>query len=227
MKLSWAVKSLGLGTIIAGLSSLSAFAKDLGFKEPATPVMKDIVFFHDKILLPLIIVISLFVLALLIWVMVRFNEKSNPNPASFTHNTTIEIIWTAVPVLILIFISIFSFPLLYKEDVVPAKYDVTIKATGNQWFWGYEYMDDSAISLTANMLSRDEAKAQGKPEMLATDTQVVLPVNKIIRVQVTAADVIHAWAVPEFGVKIDAVPGKLNETWFKAEKNWHFLWAML
>lgn len=218
MKLTWAIKSFGFGAIIAGLSAAAVNAAEMGFREPATPVMKDIVFFHDSILLPLCIIISLFVLALLIYVMIKYNAKANPTPATFTHNSTIEIIWTAVPVLILIFISIFSFPLLYKEDVVPKNYDMTIKATGHQWYWDYEYVDDSGITLTANMLTREEAKAQNKPAMLATDVQVVVPVNKIIRLQTTAADVIHSWTIPEFGVKIDAVPGKLNEEWFKAEK---------
>lgn len=218
MKLTWAKKSFGFGAIIAGILSNIAHAEPLGFRDAATPVMRDIVNFHDNILLPLCIIISVFVLALLIYVMIKYNAKSNPNPASFTHNTTIEIIWTAVPVLILIFISIFSFPLLYKEDVVPKNYDLTIKATGHQWYWNYDYVDDSEISLTANMLTREEAKAQNKPAMLSTDVQVVVPVNKIIRLQTTAADVIHSWTIPEFGVKIDAVPGKLNEAWFKVEK---------
>lgn len=218
MRISDAVSALGLGAGFCVLASSSAFAQGLGFKEGVSPVMRDISFFHDSILMPIIVIITLFVLALLIFVMVRFNEKANPTPATFTHHSTLEIVWTAVPVLILLGIATVSFPLLYKEDVVPAKYDMTIKAIGNQWFWQHEYIDHEGVALTSNYLSKEDAAAQNKPYLLGTDAPVLIPVNKTVRLQVTAADVIHSWAMPQFGVKIDAMPGKLNETWFKAEK---------
>jgi cytochrome c oxidase subunit II len=146
------------------------------------------------------------------------NKQANPVPAKFTHNTTVEIVWTVVPVLILVFISLFSFPLLYKEDQTPAKYDMTVKVTGHQWYWSYEYPDHEGIAFDANMLPDTEAKAAGKPVLLATDNAVVVPVGKVVRVQITASDVIHSWAMPAFGVKMDAVPGRLNEAWFNVEK---------
>lgn len=218
MKISDAVSALGFGLAFGAFTTNAAFAQGLGFKEGVTPVMKDILVFHDKILLPIIIIITLFVLALLVYVIVRFNEKANPKPATFTHHSTLEIVWTAVPVLILMGIATVSFPLLYKEDVVPAKYDLTIKAIGNQWFWQHEYVDHEGVALTSNYLSKEDAAAQNKPYLLGTDAPIVIPVNKVVRLQVTAADVIHSWAMPQFGVKIDAMPGKLNESWFKAEK---------
>lgn len=219
MNFSKADKFICFSALASILGATNAFANGLGFQEPVTPIMHDIVNFHDKILMPIIVVISLFVLGLLVWIIVRYNAKSNPKPATFTHNTTIEIIWTAVPVLILLFIAIFSFPLLYKEDVVPSKYDLTIKATGHQWYWEYEYPDYEGVSVTANMLeTREEAQKAGKPFRLGTDNAIIVPVGKVVRLQTTAADVIHSWTVPEFGVKIDAVPGKLNQEWFQVEK---------
>lgn len=218
MRISKSLSALGLGSGLSAMFALPSIAEGLGFKEGVTPVMKDIHVFHDKILLPIIVIITLFVLALLVYVMVRFNEKANPTPATFTHHSTLEIVWTAVPVLILMGIATISFPLLYKEDVVPAKYDLTIKAIGNQWFWQHEYVDHEGVALTSNFLSKEDAAAQNKPYLLGTDAPILIPVNKTIRLQVTAADVIHSWAMPQFGVKIDAMPGKLNEAWFKAEK---------
>ena len=205
---------------ISGAANASNGASKYDFQAPNSPVMHDIKWFHDFILIPMEIIICLFILALLVFVAFKFNAKSNPKPATFTHNVPLEIVWTAVPVIILLIISYFSFPLLYKADVTPAKYDLTIKAIGNQWYWDYEYTDHEGLSLTANMLSEADAKAQNKPRLLGTDNPVVVPVGKTVRVQVTApgAGVIHSWAVPAFGVKVDAVPGRLNETWFKAER---------
>lgn len=215
----------GFATIFANLAMVnlanaSEGATRYDFQAPNSPVMHDIKWFHDVVLIPMEIIISLFILALLVFVIIRFNAKSNPKPATFTHNVPLEIVWTAIPVVILMIISAFSFPLLYKADVTPAKYDLTIKAIGNQWYWDYEYMDHEGLTLTANMLSEADAKAQNKPRLLGTDNPVVVPVGKTVRVQVTApgAGVIHSWAVPAFGVKVDAVPGRLNETWFKAER---------
>lgn len=186
----------------------------MGFQEAVTPVMEDIESFHH-ILLITITAIVLFVTALLLIVMVRFNRKANPTPSKTSHNTAIEVLWTVLPVLILVFIAIPSFRLLYKQLEIPQA-ELTIKATGNQWYWGYEYPDNGDLSFDANMVPEDELN--GRPRLLATDEVVVVPVDTVVRVVVTAADVIHAWAVPAFGVKIDAVPGRLNETWFKAEK---------
>ncbi|WP_293549543.1 cytochrome c oxidase subunit II [Parvibaculum sp.] len=186
----------------------------MGFQEAVTPVMEDIESFHHFLLI-IITAIVLFVSALLVYVMVRFNRKSNPTPSKTSHNTLIEVLWTVLPVLILVVIAIPSFRLLYKELVVPPA-ELTIKATGNQWYWGYEYPDNGGISFDANMVPEDELN--GRPRLLATDEAVVVPVDTTVRVIVTGADVIHAWAVPAFGVKVDAVPGRLNETWFRAEK---------
>jgi len=182
-----------------------------------TPLRQDAIFFHDVILMPIITVITLFVLALLVWVVVRYNKKANPTPAKWSHNTVVEVIWTLAPVLILVFISIFSFKLLFAYNDMP-KPDLTIKATGYQWYWGYEYPDQKIGEFISNILPEDQAKAAGKPYRLAATEPLVVPVNKVVRVQVTGADVIHAFAVPSFGIITDAVPGRLNETWFKAER---------
>ncbi|MEN9856806.1 MAG: hypothetical protein RLZZ157_1932 [Pseudomonadota bacterium] len=192
--------------------------RGLGLQAPVTEVMRDITFFHDSILLPIIIAISVFVAALLAYCIVRFSAKANPVPAKFTHNTTIEIVWTMIPVLILVFISLFSFPLLYKSDQVPSKVDMTIKVTGHQWYWSYEYPDHDGLSFDANALPVEEAKAAGKPYLLAADNAVYVPVDKTVRLQLTATDVIHGFLVPAFGIHMDASPGRLGEMWFKADK---------
>ncbi len=194
----------------------------LGLQPAASPVMRDIHVFHDWLLLPIITVVTIIVMALLAYVMVKFNAKANPTPAKFTHNVLVEVVWTAIPVLILIVIAIPSFRLLYKEDVTPANVDLTVKVTGHQWYWSYEYPDQEGIAFQSLMLTKEEAEAAGKPYLLATDTQVVVPVNKVVRLQITAADVIHSWALPALGVKMDAVPGRLNEAWFKAEREGTF-----
>ena len=179
-----------------------------------SPVMDNIVSFHN-FLSALIIVITLFVLALLVIVVVKFNAKANPVPSRTTHNTLIEVVWTLVPVLILVGIAVPSFRLLFLELDVP-KADLTIKATGKQWYWSYAYPDNGKFEF-------DSLMAQDKqPRLLGVDNEMVVPVNKVIRVQVTGADVIHAFALPAFGVKIDAIPGRLNETWFKATKTGMF-----
>lgn len=176
---------------------------------------------HDmhSLLLILITIITIFVVALLGYVIFRFSAKRNPEPRRFTHNTVIEVIWTVVPVIILAVIAGPSIRLLYFQEEIPP-YDLTIKATGHQWFWDYSYPvgEDQEISLTAIMLSKAEAQEQNLPWLLATDTAMVVPVGKVVRLQLTASTVIHAWTVPAFGVKMDAVPGRLNETWFRAEQ---------
>jgi cytochrome c oxidase subunit 2 len=200
------------GVAWAGLGQPSPW--ELGLQQAGSPVMEDIVWFHD-FLLYIIIAIALFVLALLVIVMVRFNARTNPVPSRTTHNTFIEVVWTVVPVLILVTIAVPSFRLLFYQLKVPPA-DVTVKATGKQWFWSYSY-PDSKFEFDSLMLQDKDLKA-GQPRLLAVDNEMVVPVNKVVRVQVTGADVIHSFAVPSFGIKIDAIPGRLNETWFKAER---------
>jgi cytochrome c oxidase subunit 2 len=187
----------------------------LGFQGAVTPVMVDITWFHD-FLLYIITAVTVFVLALLVIVMVKFNARANPTPSKTTHNTLIEVIWTVVPVIILVAIAIPSFRLLFFQLNIPQA-DLTIKATGKQWFWSYAYPDNGGFEFDSLML-QDKDRKPDQPRLLAVDNEIVVPVNKTVRMQVTAADVIHAFAVPSFGVKIDAVPGRLNETWFKATK---------
>jgi cytochrome c oxidase subunit 2 len=186
----------------------------LGLQAGATPVMDDIIWFHD-FLLWVIAAIVVFVLTLLVIVVVKFNARANPVPSRTTHNTTIEVAWTVVPVLILVAIAVPSFRLLfYQLNTPPA--DLTVKATGKQWFWSYSY-PDSKFEFDSLMVADKDLKP-GQPRLLTVDNEMVVPVNKVVRVLTTGADVIHSWAVPSFGVKIDAVPGRVNETWFKAER---------
>jgi cytochrome c oxidase subunit 2 len=196
-----------------------AVDRQINLMPAATDHMQSIHDFHN-LMLVIITGITLFVLGLLVWVMVRYNAKANPKPATWSHNTMIEVVWTLVPVVILAFIGLQSLRLLYEGDVVPDNPDVTVKATGHQWNWSYTYPDLGVEIELSEMATDEEAKAAGEPRLLAVKEggRVVVPVNKIIRVQVTAADVIHSWAVPALGVKSDAVPGRLNETWFKANR---------
>jgi cytochrome c oxidase subunit 2 len=210
-----AVGHLDGGFVASAFADGMPVATGFGLQAAATPVMEDIHSFHN-LLLTVIVAIVVFVTALLLYVMVRFNRKSNPTPSKTTHNTLLEVLWTVVPVMILVIIAIPSFRLLYKEVVIPQA-DLTIKATGYQWYWGYEYPDNGGISFDANIVADADLKP-GQPRLLATDNDVVVPVDTTVRVIVTGADVIHSWAVPSFGVKIDAVPGRLNETWFHATK---------
>jgi len=209
-----------LGLAVAGaavFASGAAFA-ELGQPSPweytlqpsGSPVMDNIHWFHN-VLLTIITVITLFVLALLITVMVKFNARANPVPSRTTHNTLIEVAWTLIPVLILVGIAVPSFRLLFLELDVP-KADLTVKATGKQWYWSYAYPDNGKFEFDS-LLAQDK-----QPRLLGVDNEMVVPVGKVIRVQTTGADVIHSFAVPAFGIKIDAIPGRLNETWFKAEK---------
>jgi cytochrome c oxidase subunit 2 len=177
--------------------------------------MTEIVSFHNNILLPVIIAISVFVLFLMIYVCIRFRASKNPNPSKTTHNVAVEVLWTLIPCLILIVMAVPSFKILYKQDTIP-KADVTVKAVGYQWYWGYEYPDENII-FESYMIKEDELK-DNQPRLLTVDNEVVVPVNKVVKVLITANDVLHAWALPSFGVKRDAVPGRINETWFKAEK---------
>jgi cytochrome c oxidase subunit 2 len=186
----------------------------LGLQQAATPVMENVAWFHD-FLLYIITAIAGFVLLLLLIVIVRFNARSNPTPTRTTHNTLLEVAWTLLPVIILVAIAVPSFKLLFFQLTIPAS-DVTVKATGKQWFWTYSY-PDSNFEFDSLML-QDKERKPDQPRLLAVDNEMVVPVNKVVRVQVIGADVIHAFAVPSFGIKIDAVPGRLNETWFKATR---------
>src|SRR6476661_2778535 len=225
MKMSMGQIGRGLlGLTVAGVALAAggaAFA-ELGqpapwewkLQESASPVMDNITWFHN-FLFVLITLITLFVLALLVVVVVKFNARANPVPSRTTHNTLIEVAWTLIPVLILVGIAVPSFRLLFLQLDVP-KADLTIKATGKQWYWSYAYPDNGKFEFDS-LLVQDK-----KPRLLGVDNEMVVPVNKVVRIQTTGADVIHSFAVPAFGIKIDAIPGRLNETWFKATKTGMF-----
>src|SRR5580700_3019365 len=209
-----------LGFAVAGVALVAcgaAFAEmgqpapwEYKLQESASPVMDNITWFHN-FLFVLITLITLFVLALLIIVMVKFNAKANPVPSKTTHNTLIEVAWTLIPVLILVGIAVPSFRLLFEELDIP-KADLTVKATGKQWYWSYAYPDNGKFEY-------DSLLAQAKqPRLLGVDNEMVVPINKVVRIQTTGADVLHSFATPDFGIKIDSIPGRLNETWFKATK---------
>jgi len=229
------VKTLtGIGTALAGLTLAGAvwaqdalqnlehvgkpMPKGMNFQPAATELARDIQWL-DHMILVIITVITLFVMLLLLWVIVRYNRKRNPNPASFTHNSAVEVTWTIVPIVILIVIGVFSLPVLFKQLEIP-KADINIKITGNQWYWSYEYTDEG-FGFDSFLLAKEDLAANGyTPDewLLATDAAVVVPVNKIVVLHITGSDVIHSWAIPAFGVKQDAVPGRLAESWFKAER---------
>jgi cytochrome c oxidase subunit 2 len=208
-----------LGALLA--SAGSALAENIGQPTPwalglqpaASPVMADIITFHN-FLLVIITAIAVFVLVLLLIVMFRFNARANPTPSRRTHNALIEVVWTIVPVIILVAIAIPSFRLLFVQLDVP-KPDVTVKATGHQWEWSYAYPDNGNFEFLSQIVEEKDLKP-GQPRLLTVDNEMVVPVNKVVHVLVTGADVIHSFAVPSFGIKIDAVPGRLNDTWFKA-----------
>ena len=211
-------------TALAAFVAAPAWAQDLlgqptpggiNLQPAAAPLKHEAIFFHDVVLMPVITIITLLVLGLLIWIAIRFNKKANPVPAKWSHNTVIEIIWTVVPVLILVGISLFSFRLLFAYHDMPDP-DLTVKVTGNQWNWAYEYPDQGVAEYISNMTPEDRAPAH--LYRLAADEPMVVPVGKTVRLLVTASDVIHAVALPAFGLKTDAVPGRVNETWFNAEK---------
>jgi cytochrome c oxidase subunit 2 len=188
----------------------------INFQEAVTPIAERVHSFHD-LLLVIITAITLFVLALLVWTMIRFNKRANPEPAKFSHGTLVEVVWTVVPVLILVIIAIPSFRLLYYSDVIPEA-DFTIKTTAQNWYWDYVYPDHGGFEFSSTMLPEDEASAEGLPYLLEVDEKIVVPVNATVRLQVTAGDRLHSWTIPAFGVKMDAVPGRLNETWFQATR---------
>jgi cytochrome c oxidase subunit II len=204
----------GGNAALAGMGQPSPW--EIGLQDSATPIMSDITWFHD-VLLWITAVISGFVLLLLLIIIVRFNARANPIPTRTTHNTLLEVLWTILPVIILACIAVPSFRLLFVQLDVP-KPDLTVKATGSQWYWTYNYPDNGNLKITSAMLDEEHLKQlkPDEPRLLAVDNDMVVPVNKVVHVIVTGTDVIHSFNVPSFGIRIDAVPGRINETWFKA-----------
>ena len=207
-----------LTTIVTGASVTSAQQPtdwQLGFQDAHSPTMERIISLND-ILFWICVAISVFVIGLMAYIFLRFNRKRNPTPKKFSHNSLIEVIWTVVPVIILVAIAVPSLRLLFYMDTTDDP-EMTIKAIGHQWYWSYEYPDlGEDISFDAVMLQEDELE-DGQPRLLATDETVVVPVDTNIRLLVTAGDVIHAWTIPSFGIKIDAIPGRVNEGWFRVD----------
>jgi len=232
------LKSMMTGLVDA-LAALPAMAQEglaivgkpidqkMGFQPAATELARDLQWL-DGMILYIITAIVIFVCALLAIVIVRYNRRANPNPASFTHNSPVEVAWTIIPILILVFIGAFSLPVLFKQQEIPEG-EINIKVTGYQWYWGYEYTDegfgfDSFMIGDGKVLTPEveqelvDAGYSKNEFLLATDTAVVVPVNKVVVMQLTGADVIHSWTIPAFGVKQDAVPGRISQLWFKAER---------
>lgn len=221
-----AISASGLAATLALVAATPTWAQALmgqptpggiDLQPAASPLKADAIWFHNAILLPMCIIISLLVLGLLAWCVIKYNKKSNPTPARWSHNTLVEVVWTVLPVMVLVGISLFSFRLLFAYHDMPEP-DLTVKATGNQWNWAYEYPDQGVSEYVSNMLPEDEARARNVPYLLAADEAMVVPVGQTVRVLVTASDVIHSFALPAFGLKTDAIPGRVNETWFKADR---------
>ena len=210
---------LSLFLPLIGLSGVASAGEptpwQLGFQDAASPVAAKIAFLHDYVVLPVIVIISVFVIGLLIYIVVRFSEKNNPIPSKRTHHRNLEIIWTVIPVVILAVIFIPSFGIMKLAERAPSV-DMTLKVTGNQWYWTYDYMDHEGLEFDAYILADDELK-EGK-RLMETDNPVVLPVGKNIRLLLTASDVLHNWAVPALAVRLDTNPGRLNETWVRIDK---------
>jgi cytochrome c oxidase subunit 2 len=207
----------GTGMAFAGLGQPTPW--QMGLQDSASPIMDDITGFNT-FLIWVTTAIAVFVLILLGIIIVRFNARANPTPSRTTHNTPLEIIWTIVPVIILVLIAVPSFRLLFLQLNVP-KPDLTVKATGKQWFWTYNYPDNGNFEFDSLLVAEKDLKA-GQPRLLTVDNEMVVPVNKVVHVLVTGADVIHSFTVPSFGIRIDAIPGRINETWFKATKEGMF-----
>jgi len=201
------------GSALAGLGQPSPW--QLGLQESATPVMDNIIWFHD-FLLYIITAIALFVLLLLLVVIVRFNARSHPVPSRTTHNTVLEVAWTTIPIIILLVIAVPSFKLLFFQ-LIPPPAELTVKATGHEWYWSYSYPDNGGFEFDSSIVKDADLKGD-QPRLLTADNELVVPVNKNVHVLTTGADVIHSFAVPSFGIKIDAIPGRINETWFKATR---------
>ena len=213
----------GAAFLLSGMAAGGASAGQpepwgLGFQEAVTPTMENIAWFHDIILLPLITVISLFVLGLMAYVILRFRESRNPVPSRTTHNTLVEVLWTAIPTVILVLIAIPSFRIMYENDRIEQA-DMTLKTIGRQWYWSYQYPDHGDFEFDSNIIPDGEIDAsKGQLRQLSVDNPVYLPVGKNIRILFASSDVLHAWALPAAGVKMDNVPGRINETWMRIEK---------
>jgi cytochrome c oxidase subunit II len=210
-----------LGALLLLATAGSAFAAEgprpwqMGFRKAATPVMEKITEFHDLLLI-ICVVITLFVLALLLYVAVKFNEKANPTPSKTTHSTVLEIAWTAIPILVLVVIAVPSFKLLYFADRTHNA-ELTVKVTGHQWYWSYTYPDNGGFEFDSNIVATEDLK-KGQKRLLTVDNEVVIPVNTNVRFLLGSDDVIHNWAVPAFGIKLDTTPGRINETWAKVTR---------
>jgi cytochrome c oxidase subunit II len=218
---SWKNWALGCAALLTtGAASATPVAGGINFQDAATETAEHVHAFHNEVLI-IITAITIFVTALLIWVMIRYNKRANPTPKKFSHNTTVEILWTVIPVLILVWIAKGSFPLLYEQDVMPDVAEneiVDIKVYGRQWFWSYIYGEgDDNLEYDSNMVQAADLKP-GQIQQLSVDNPMVAPVGKYVRLSITASDVIHAWAMPAFALKVDAVPGRLNQLWFKTDK---------
>ncbi|MCI0737100.1 MAG: cytochrome c oxidase subunit II [Beijerinckiaceae bacterium] len=212
------MRCFGLAVSVPGAAFADGYPEpgQIGFQQAVTPIQQELEFFHNWILLPIISAICLFVLSLLLYVIFKFNDKASPAPARTTHHSGLEVAWTVVPVMILVVIAIPSFRLLTHQLVVPAA-EVTLKVTGKQWYWTYSYPADQGGGFEFDSVMVPDADLKpGEIRLLSVDNQAVVPIGKVVHLQVTAADVIHAFAVPSFGVRIDAVPGRLNESWFTA-----------
>jgi cytochrome c oxidase subunit 2 len=223
----WKASSYISAFLTTALMAVPAFAilgqpvpGGIDFQEAASPMKEKMQFFHNSLLLPIMAVVAAFVFILLLIVIIRFNAKANPVPSKTTHNVMLEVIWTLIPVLILVVVVIPSMKMLYYVDKT-TEAEMTLKVTGYQWYWGYDYPDDGGISFLSNLVQDKDLKP-GQPRLLATDNVVVLPVDTNIKILTTASDVIHSWAVPAFGIKLDAVPGRLNETWVRIDKEGEF-----
>jgi cytochrome c oxidase subunit II len=215
----WIACAAGTAVLLSAGAAAAALGHPLpwqmGFQDAGSPVMENIIWFHN-LLLVIITLITVTVLALLLWVTMRFNERAHPTPSRTTHRTSLEVAWTVIPIAILVFIAVPSFRLLFLEQNIPPA-DVTVKATGKQWYWSYGYPDQGKFEFDSLMVQDKDLKPD-QPRLLSVDNEMVVPIDKVVRVQVTGSEVIHSFAVPSFGIKIDAVPGRLNETWFKATK---------
>jgi cytochrome c oxidase subunit 2 len=214
-----------LGTLLLLATTGSAFAAEgprpwqMVFRDAATPTMEKITEFHDLLFI-IIVVITLFVLALLLYVAVKFNEKANPTPSKTTHNALLEVAWTTIPIIILVVIAVPSFKLLYFADKTKDA-EMTLKVTGHQWYWSYTYPDHDGLEFDSNIVAEEDLK-KGQKRMLTVDNEVVLPVNTNVRLLFASDDVIHNWAVPAFGLKLDATPGRVNETWTRVTREGTF-----
>ena len=210
--------ALTLTSLMMSGAAMASQPKDgeIGFQEAVTPVMEELVRFHNGFVFPVIVFITIFVMALMIFIMVRFNEKANPVPSKTTHHVGLEIAWTIVPVLILLVMVVPSMKLLYMQDRLPET-EMTVKVIGHTWHWEYQYpeFEDTVDGFESYLLEKPDAEAAGKPYLLGTDAPLVVPVDTKVKVIVTSAANLHSFAVPSFGVKMDAVPGRLNETWFQ------------